>query len=231
MSVLTTGVCDSFKAEAMQGYHCLNAVISVSGATHTSTLLDALASTAGICRGMAITGGDVGAAAYIGNLIDNVSLTMSVAASGSTTASRTFTGDACKLALVKVGASRTYDHTQTNIGTPGTSAGSTSNLGTDECAATGGYSAGGIALVNTSPVVVSGTGVGTFSNVSWTSATISTTGAIIYNNEKRAGAAATPINGRTISCHDFGGTQTVTSGTLTIVFPTADQTTGLLRVA
>jgi hypothetical protein len=231
MSVLTTGICDSFKAEAMSGNHCLNAVLSQNGTTHTSTLLDALPTTAGICRGMAITGGDVGASAFVGNVIDNVSLTMSVAASGSTTASRTFTGDALKLALVKVGASRTYDHTQTNIGTPGSSAGSTSNLGTDEVAASGGYSSGGIALVNTTPVVVSGTAVGTFSNVSWTSATISTTGAILYNNEKRAGAGATPINGRTISVHDFGGTQTVTSGTLTLVMPTADQTTGLLRIA
>jgi hypothetical protein len=227
----TTAICNSFKAEIMQGCHSLNAVLSQSGATHTSTLLDALPTTAGIVRGMAITGGDVGASAFVANVIDNVSLTMSVAATGSTTASRTFTGDALKLALVKVGASTNFGATQTNIGTPGSSASSTSNLGTDEVAASGGYSSGGIALVNTSPVVVSGTGVGTFSNVSWTSATISTIGAIIYNNEKRAGAGATPINGRTVSVHDFGGTQTVTGGTLTLVMPTADQTTGLLRIA
>ncbi len=231
MSSLTTGICDSFKAEIMQGAHCLNAVISVTGSTHTSTLLDSLASTAGIVRGMAITGGDTGASAYVGNLIDNVSLTMSVAASGTSSSSRTFTGDACKLALVKVAASRTFDHGSTNIGTPGTGAGSATNLGTDEVAATGGYSAGGIALVNTTPVLSSTTAVATFSNVSWTSATISTTGAIIYNNEKRAGAAATPIIGRTISVHDFGGPQTVTSGTLTLVMPTADSSTGLLRIA
>jgi hypothetical protein len=215
----------------MSANHCLNAVISTNGTTHTSTLLDGIGSTAGLCRGMAITGGDVGASAFISNVIDNVSLTMSVTASGSTTSSRTFTGDALKLALVKVGPSTTFGASQTNIGTPGASASSTSNLGTDEVAASGGYSSGGIALVNTTPVVVSGTGVGTFSNVSWTSATISTTAAIIYNNEKRAGAAATPINGRTVSVHDFGGTQTVTGGTLTLVMPTADQTTGLLRIA
>jgi hypothetical protein len=227
----TTGICDSFKAEAMSGNHCLNAILSQNGTTHTSTLLDALPTTAGICRGMAITGGDVGASAFVGNVIDNVSLTMSVAATGSTTASRTFTGDAMKLLLIKVTPVRTFDHTQTNVGTLGTSAASATNVGTDEVAASGGYSSGGIALVNTTPVVVSGTGVGTFSNVSWTSATISTTAAIIYNNEKRAGAAATPINGRTVSVHDFGGTQTVTGGTLTLVMPTADNVTGLLRIA
>jgi hypothetical protein len=37
--------------------------------------------------------------------------------------------------------------------------------------------------------------------------------------------------GRTISVHDFGGTQTVTSGTLTLTMPTADQTNGLLRIS
>jgi hypothetical protein len=227
----TTAICNSFKAEIMQGAHCLNAVLSQSGATHTSTLLDALPTTAGIVRGMAITGGDVGAAAYVSNVIDNVSLTMSVAASGTTTASRTFTGDALKLLLIKVGPGRTFDHTQTNVGTPGAGGPTATNVGTDECAASGGYSSGGIALVNTSPVVVSGSGVGTFSNVSWSSATISTTAAVIYNNEKRAGAGATPINGRSISVHDFGGTQTVTGGTLTLVMPVADQTTGLLRIA
>jgi hypothetical protein len=228
----TTGICDSFKAEAMSGNHCLNAIVATNGTTHTSTLLDGITSTAGLCRGMAITGGDVGASAYISNVIDNVSLTMSVAATGSTTSSRTFTGDAMKLLLIRAPTpTRTFDHTQTNVGTPGSSSPIATNVGTDEVAASGGYSSGGIALVNTTPVVVSGTGVGTFSNVSWTSATISTTAAIIYNNEKRAGAAATPINGRTVSVHDFGGTQTVTGGTLTLVMPTADQTTGLLRIA
>jgi hypothetical protein len=227
----TTGICNSWKVEIMQAGHCLNAVVATSGTTHTSTLLDGISSTAGLSRGMSITGGDVGASAFIANIIDNVSLTMSVTASGSTTASRTFTGDALKLLLIAVGPARTFNHTQTNVGTPGTSASSATNVGTDEVAATGGYSSGGLALVNTTPVLSSTTAVGTFSNVSWTSATISTTAAIIYNNEKRQGAATTPINGRTISVHDFGGTQTVTAGTLTLVMPTADSVTGLLRIA
>jgi len=229
--VATTAICNSFKVESWQAGHCLNAVLTQSGATHTSTLLDALPTTAGISRGMAITGGDVGANAYVANVIDNVSLTMSVAAAGTTTASRTFTGDALKLLLIKVTPSTTFGASQTNVGTPGSSASSTSNVGTDEVAASGGYSSGGIALVNTTPVLSSSTAVGTFSNVSWTSATISTTAAIIYNNEKRQGAGATPINGRSISVHDFGGTQTVTGGTLTLVMPTADSSTGLLRLA
>jgi hypothetical protein len=235
MSVLTTGICNSFKAEIMQGGHCLNAPMTslVGAGANAAFTITGLATTAGIAVGMAAGGTNVAAGAIVASVDSISAVTVSKAHTGTVTSGTiSFTGDALKLALVKVAASRTYDNTQTNIGTPGTSAGSTSNLGTDECAATGGYSAGGIALVNTTPVVVSGTGVGTFSNVSWSSATISTTGAIIYNNgAARLGAGATPLSGRTISCHDFGGTQTVTSGTLTLAMPTADQTTGLLRIA
>lgn len=229
----TTGICDSWKRELMQGYHCLNATISLNANTHTNTTLDGLSSTAGICRGMAVSGNsDIAANTYVANLTDNVSLVLSIAATGTHTAqSTTFTGDALNLLLIKVSPTHTFDHTQTNVGTPGSGSPSTSNVGTDEVAASGGYTSGGVALVNTTPALSSGTAVGTFSNVSWTSATISTTAAIIYNTEKRAGAAATPINGRTVSVHDFGGTQTVTAGTLSLVMPTADSVNGLLRIA
>jgi hypothetical protein len=215
----------------MQAGHCLNAPISVTGSTHSNTTLDGLASTAGISRGMAVTGGDVAANTFVANVTSNVALVLSIAASGTSSASRTFTGDALKLLLIKVAPTRTFDGTQTNVGTPGSGSPTASNVGTDECSATGGYTSGGVALVNVTPILSSTTAVASFSNVSWTSATISTTAAIIYNTETRQGAASTPIAGRTISVHDFGGTQTVTSGTLTLVMPTADSVTGLIRIA
>jgi hypothetical protein len=68
-------------------------------------------------------------------------------------------------------------------------------------------------------------------NPSWTSATISTTAGVIYNSSTRLGAAATPLNGRSVSVHDFGGTQTVTGGTLTLVMPTNNGTNAILRIA
>jgi hypothetical protein len=227
----TTAIANSFKVEMMQAGHCLNAPVAITATTHTNTTLDTITSTAGISRGMAVTGGDVAANTFVANVTSNVALVLSIAASGGTSATRTFTGDALKLLLIKVSPATTFAGTQTNVGTPGTGSSSTSNVGTDEVAASGGYSSGGIALVNITPILSSTTAAASFSNVSWTSATISTTAAIIYNNETRQGAAATPIAGRAISIHDFGGTQTVTSGTLTLVMPTQDSSNGIIRVA
>jgi hypothetical protein len=227
----TTGICDSFKAEVMESAHCLNAVLSQTGTTHSNQVLDVMATTAGIAVGMAVSGTNIAASSVVESITSATAVTVSRTETGSAANTMTFTGDACKLALVKVSPTRTFDHTQTNIGTPGSGSPTATNLGTDEISASGTYSSGGMALTNTTPVVVSGVGVGTFSNVSITSATISTTAAIIYNNSTRLGAGATPLNGRTISVHDFGGTQTVTSGTLTLTMPTADQTNGLLRIS
>jgi hypothetical protein len=231
----TTALCNSFKAEVAQGGHCFNTTMSSLAGAGTSGqfTITGLATTAGIAVGMAATGTNVAAGAIVASIDSASQVTVSKAHTGTVTSGTiAFTADAFKLALIKVGPTRTFDGTQTNIGTPGSGAPTATNLGTDEVAASGGYSSGGIALLNTSWVVVSGSGVGTFSNVSWTSATISTIGCIIYNNgAARLGAAATPLSGRTVSVHDFGGTQTVTSGTLTIVMPVADQVTGLLRIA
>lgn len=229
----TTGMCDSFKVELFSAGHCLNQTFAAMATTHTNTLLDGLASTAGIVRGMSIVGGDIGANCVVASIIDNASLTMSVAASGSTTGIRTFTADALKLLLIKASPVRTFDHTQTNVGTPGASAPSASNVGTDEVAATGNYTSGGLLLLNGVPQLSSTTAVATFpTGVSWTSATITTTAAVIYNTSVRLGSATlAQITGRTVSVHDFGGPQTVTAGTLTLVMPTADATTGLLRIS
>lgn len=132
------------------------------------------------------------------------------------------TGNVFKMALIKVSPSLTYAGTQTNAGTPGTGTPTTANLGTDEVSGTG-YTAGGLAMTNVTPVIVSGTAVATFSpNPSWTTATFSTTAAMIYNS----------TNGnRCVSIHDFGGTQTVSAGTFTVLMPTADQNNALLRIS
>ena len=61
-----------------------------------------------------------------------------------------------------------------------------------------------------------------FADVSWTSATFSADGALIYN--------ATNAN-KSVLVLNFGGTKTVTSGTFTIQFPTADSTSAIIRIA
>jgi hypothetical protein len=226
----TTGICNSFKVELMQAAHCFNATLSsLAGAgTNGAFTITGLASTAGVAAGMAASGTNVAAGAIVATVDSATQVTVSKAHTGTVTSGTIgFTADAFKLALVKLTPGRTFDSTQTNIGTPGTSAPSATNLGTDEITASGTYSSGGMALTNTTPALSSTTAVGTFSNVSITSATISTTAAIIYNTNGRLGSTT----GRTVSVHDFGGTQTVTSGTLTLTMPTADSVNGLLRIA
>jgi len=124
------------------------------------------------------------------------------------------TGNAFKMALIKVGPAGTYGAASTNY----------SNItgNSDEVTGTG-YSAGGTSLTNVTPTTSGTTAYWTFSpNPSWTSATFSTTACMIYNSTN---------SNRSVSTHDFGGTQTVSAGTFTVVMPTADATNAILRIA
>lgn len=233
----TSGVCDSWKVEVMQGGHCFNATVVTNGDTHTNTTIDNLASTAGLSVGMAVSDGvaDIAANTVIARINSATQVTLSLAATGSHTGhSLTFTGDVFKILLIKASPGRTFDHTQTNVGTPGTGSPAVDNVGTDEVSGTG-YSSGGVTLTNVSPSLPGSpatTATVSFSpNPSWTSATFSTTAAVIYNSSTRVGGAAAPFSGRTVAVYDFGGTQTVSSGTLTLVMPTNDGTNAILRIA
>lgn len=231
----TTGVCDSWKAEVMMAGHCFNATQSGVTVTNTSgqATLTGLASTAGLAVGMATTGTGVAAGSIIRSIDSASQVTMS-ANSTSAVTSVTFTGDIMKMLLIKVSPARTFDHTQTNVGTPGTGTPSATNVGTDETSGTG-YTSGGLALTNVSPSLPGNpttTATVSFSpNPSWTSASFSATAAIVYNSSTRLGGAATPLNGRTAEVLDFGGTQTVTSGTFTVLMPTNDGSNAVLRIA
>jgi hypothetical protein len=61
-----------------------------------------------------------------------------------------------------------------------------------------------------------------FSNTSWSTATITARGALIYNSTQSNAAVA---------ILDFGSDKTSTAGTFTIVFPTADATDAIIRIA
>lgn len=230
----TSGVCDSWKAEVMSGGHCFNTTVSTNADTHTNFTLDNITSTAGLAVGMAVSGGDVTGGSVIASVDSATAVTLSKAAGGSTTASRTFTADTFKILLIKASPTHTFDHTQTNVGTPGTGAPTAANVGTDEVTGTG-YTSGGFTLTNVGPSLPGGpstTATVSFSpNPSWTSATFSTTAAIIYNSSTRLGAAAAPLNNRAVAVYDFGGTQTVSSGTLTLIMPTNDGSNAILRIA
>jgi hypothetical protein len=65
-------------------------------------------------------------------------------------------------------------------------------------------------------------------NPSWTGATLSVIGCAIGN---QSGARLGSTTKRSVSLHDFGGTQAVTAGTMTLTLPTADNVTAILRIA
>lgn len=231
----TTGFCNSAKAELLQGAHLFGATLASLTCTGSNAAftLTGLSSTAGIASGMGASGTNVASGAIVATVDSASQVTLSKANTGAVTAA-SFTGDAFFISLVKVSPSLTYSATQTNIGTPGSSTPTTANLGTDEVASGGGYTSGGQQLTNnTTPVLSSTTAVTTWSNnPTWTSATFSTTAGIIYNSTAtHLGSAAAPLGGRTISVHDFGGTQTVSAGTLTLLLPSATSSTAILRIA
>ena len=94
-----------------------------------------------------------------------------------------------------------------------------------EVAAGTGYTTGGNALTSVDPALSTDTACCDFSDTSWTSATITARGAVIYNSD------ATPDNEQAVCVLDFGGDKTCTSGTFTIQFPTADASDAILRLA
>ena len=219
MAGITTAPCNSFKQDLFSGLHCFNSVVSktASGVNGAFTLTG-LANVTGLAVGMAVTGTNIAAGAVIASIDSSSQVTLSKAHTGTiTTLTITFTGDVYKLALIKVTPTGTYDQTSTNY---------TDVTGnSDEVTGTG-YSAGGIALTNNGPSLSTNTAIVDFADISWTTATFSARGCVIYNSSQRG-----PVATRATSFHDFGGTQTVTVGTFTLVFPTPDATNAILRIA
>ena len=85
------------------------------------------------------------------------------------------------------------------------------------------YSSGGATLTNIDPAAVSTTAVCDFSDVSFTSASFTANGALIYNDTASGDPAVCVIA--------FGADKTVTSGTFTIQFPAADASNAIIRLA
>lgn len=135
-------------------------------------------------------------------------------------------GIAYKMLLIKPSPSGAYDQTLSNVGTPGSGTPSTSNVGTDEASGTG-YTSGGFALTNVSPALSSHVATASFSaNPTWTGASFSAIASVIYTSDSTIGAA-----GRTQGVYDFGGTQTVSAGTFTVVLPSNTSTLAIIRVS
>lgn len=117
------------------------------------------------------------------------------------------TGDTFKISLYT--SSATLDAT------------TTAYTATNEVSGTG-YTAGGVSLVNVGVTVSSGVAFLSFNNATWTSASFTTRGALIYNSSK---------SNKAVLVLDFGSDKTISSGDLTIQFPTNDSSNAILRLS
>jgi hypothetical protein len=120
----------------------------------------------------------------------------------------TGTGDTYKLALYDNSAAFTAATTAYTV--------------TNEVSGTG-YSAGGGTLTNVTPTSSGTTAFIDFDDLTFSTATITAYGALIYNSS----AAGDPA----VCILDFGGAKTSTAGDFTIVFPTADASNAIVRIA
>ena len=118
------------------------------------------------------------------------------------------TGDTFKLALYTNSA--TLD------------ASTTAYSASNEVSGTG-YSAGGGTLTNVTPTTSGTTAFTDFADLTFSAASITARGALIYNNTAAGDPAVVVL--------DFGADKTSTSGDFTIIFPTADASDAIIRIA
>jgi len=121
----------------------------------------------------------------------------------------TSTGDTFKLALYDNNAS--FD------------ASTTAYTATNEVSNSGTYTAGGVTLTNVTPTTSGTTALTDFADITFTSATITARGALIYND--------TATGDPTVVVLDFGSDKSSTAGDFQIVFPTADASNAIIRIA
>ncbi len=117
------------------------------------------------------------------------------------------TGDTFKIALY------------TSSATLGAS--TTAFTATNEVSGTG-YTTGGNTLTNVTPTSSGTTAFTDFADTTWSSATITARGALIYNSTD---------SNKSVVVLDFGSDQTSTAGDFTIQFPAADASNAIIRIA
>ena len=90
-----------------------------------------------------------------------------------------------------------------------------------------GYSAGGGTLTRVDPSLDGTTALTDFADLTFTSATVTARGALIYNTTTGGGSGTTD----TVVVLDFGSDKTSTAGDFTIQFPAADASNAIIRIA
>ena len=125
------------------------------------------------------------------------------------------TGNVFKIALFRATASI--------VGTYGAATTNYSDMtGNSDEASGSGYTAGGNTLTNVTPSSSGTTAFTDFADTTWSTATITASGALIYNSS---------ASNKSVCVLSFGGDKTSTAGNFTIVFPTADASNAIIRIA
>jgi hypothetical protein len=104
---------------------------------------------------------------------------------------------------------------------------STTDYSTSNEASGTNYSAGGSALTSVTPTSSGTTALCDFSDLTFSSATVTARGGLIYNTTTGGGSSTTDA----VIVLDFGGDKTSTAGDFTIQFPTADASNAIIRIA
>jgi hypothetical protein len=102
-------------------------------------------------------------------------------------------------------------------------AATTAYTASNEVGNSGSYAAKGGALTRVDPATSGTTAFTDFADITFTSATITARGALIFNDS----AAGDP----SVVVLDFTADKTSTSGDFTVIFPTADATNAVIRIA
>lgn len=119
-------------------------------------------------------------------------------------------GNSFKIALYTSASTMGAGTTSYAVGTP-----------TNEVSGTG-YTTGGATLTNVTPTTSGTTAVTSFADYTWSTATITARGALIYNSTN---------SNRAVIVLDFGSDKTSTAGNFTIVFPAVNATDAIIRIA
>jgi len=222
MGSITTAMADSFKVELMQGGHCFNTTVNPTGTGSSGATTLTLSAVTGISVGMIASGTGLASGTAVASIPSSTLVLVAPAATAAVSGTLTFTGDTFKMALIQ--ATPTGSYLSSNASNYTLITGNS-----DEVSGTG-YTTGGQALTNVG-ASASGSPVQAVINFSpgpsWTTATFSTSGCMIYNSTARVAGTT----GRGCGVFSFGGVQTVTSGTFSVVMPAASSATAILRVA
>jgi len=118
-----------------------------------------------------------------------------------------------KIALIKASPTGTYGAATTNY--------SDVTGNSDEASGTN-YTTGGNTLAGATISLDGSTAIIDFTDTTWSSATVSADGCIIYNTSQA---------NKSIATIDFGGTKTSTNGDFVVQFPAAAASTAIIRIA